>query len=453
MRKALVLSLVLVMALASSAFAAVNLSGEFKAEIANDGKDFSSDIKVTPTFTVNIGASSESEGNWSFEAESSLVDSEFKLGKYKLALEDDYFELYFWGNGKELSDKGSALGLISAGKAADDDGNRARLVVDAIEPVELTADFTQDALYVFAEADVIEDVTAGIAYLRKGTSVMDKDATNTIGVYGTGTVDMFTIQGDVAATLGVETEADEDDADAEEDKGLGIALGYAAKISAAVTPEIDVWAEYKGSQDGFVGSDVEKSKISVGATYEETALKVEGSFAQDLAAESNEISASATYRFSDTLGFADLFKSDKYYDNDAPAVGLSAKMVDFEIDNVTLNVASPVVEDLIWARAEAKYVPTTVEADEDDEEAETETAHNFELGAYGYIKATEKLTVEPSVEYKTANSVLTLKGAAGYKIGSSDTTLNLEVAKNFYPEDAEKVDSVERIKASVTVEF
>ena len=39
MKKVLVLSLVLVMALSSMAFAAVDFSGKFNAEIANDGPD------------------------------------------------------------------------------------------------------------------------------------------------------------------------------------------------------------------------------------------------------------------------------------------------------------------------------------------------------------------------------------------------------------------------------
>ena len=40
---------------------------------------------------------------------------------------------------------------------------------------------------------------------------------------------------------------------------------------------------------------------------------------------------------------------------------------------------------MIWARGLAKYVPNG-------------DNHIFEVGAFGYIKATEKLTVEPSVD-------------------------------------------------------
>ena len=94
---------------------------------------------------------------------------------------------------------------------------------------------------------------------------------------------------------------------------------------------------------------------------------------------------------------------------------------------------------MIWARGVAKYAPKGED-------------HTFEVGAFGYIKATEKLTVKPSVEFKSVDTVVTLRGIADYAIGSSDTTLSLEVAKNFYEEDA-GVDPVELIKASVKVGF
>lgn len=424
MKKVLVLSLVLVMALASSAFAAVNFSGDFTATIKNNGESFSSDLKVDNEFTVNIKASSESENNWSFSAESSLNSTEFKLGKYKLELNDDYFDLYFWGNGFELEDKGTTLGLIKAGKTAS--GNRARLVVDAIEPVTLTTDFTNNALYVFADADVIENVTAGIAYRRAGESnenVMSKDATNTIGVYGKGTVDMFTIEGDVAATLGEE-----------------IALGYGAKVTVKPMDQLSASVSYVGTAEDFVG-DTNANKVDASVTYTETDYRVKTTLAYDLKADDDPVTvtAEARYRFGQTLGFDDLFEDDKYFTNDAPAVGVSSEIANGGLDNVTLEVASPVVEDMIWARGLAKYVPSG-------------DNHNFEVGAFGYIKATEKLTVKPSVEFKSVDTVVTLRGIADYAIGSSDTTLSLEVAKNFYEEDA-GVDPVELIKASVKVGF
>ena len=110
---------------------------------------------------------------------------------------DEYFDMYFWGNGKELSDKGTTLSLISAGKAAS--GYRARVVVDAIEPVTLTADYDTNVLYVFADAN-IAGYDAGLAYKRSGKAGLE-DALNTVGVWGKAGIDMFTLQADLGATF------------------------------------------------------------------------------------------------------------------------------------------------------------------------------------------------------------------------------------------------------------
>lgn len=451
MKRVLVLSLVLVMALGSIAFADVNFSGSFKAEIANDGKKFLDDLGVKGTLTVNIGASAGDDANWSFEADSSIRTvhdkdgnpvTEFDLGKYLLKLDDQYFDLYFWGKGKELADKSTTLGLITAGKAAD--GHRARLVVDAVEPVTLTTDFTKNALYVFADATVA-GYDAGLAYKRNG-AIADENAKNTVGIWGKADIDMFTIQGDVAATL----EYDE----GEEGK-KGIALGYGAKVSAEVTDEVSVYAQYRGKQDGFDADDWEESELALNATYEETAVMVAGTFTMDLDVKSNTLKAEAYYRFSDTVAYSDLFKADKYYTNDAPAVGLVAELKDFGIKDVTLNVASPVVEDLVWARAYAKYISGT---EEGGNENVGDKVNNFEVGAFAHVKATDKLTIDPSVIYKTENSVIDLKADAKYLIGTSeDVALSLTVQKVMAKEGATDGEgnaiAKEVLKAGVEVKF
>lgn len=445
MKKVLVLSLVLVMALSSMAFAAVDFSGKFNAEIANDGPGFLDNMGVSGKLTVNIKAASGSDPDWSFEAESSLNSTddsiEFALGKYLLSLNDDYFDLYFWGKGRELSDKGTALSMLKSAKK--EANHRARLVVDAIEPVTLTVDFTSDkALYAFADVNISDDYAAGLAYKRN----VDL---NTIALWGKASIDMFTISGDFGATLGV-PKAEEDDEDvggvADGDE-TGIAFGYGAKVAADITDELNVYAQYRGSQDGFDGDDWKKSEFKLGATYTETALKVAGTFTMDLAAESNTLKVEGYYRFSDTLGYDDLFDGDEYFNNDAPAAGLVANLKDFGVQDVTLLVASPVVEDMVWARADAKWAPVKTEG---------ETTHTFEVGAYAYVKATEKLTIEPSVIYKTENSVIDLKGVATYKIGASDVALTLTAQKVMADEaegDEANAIAKEVLKAAVEVKF
>ncbi|KLU40179.1 MAG: hypothetical protein AA931_00620 [Peptococcaceae bacterium 1109] len=461
MKKVLVLSLVLVMALSSMAFAAVDFSGKFNAEIANRGPGFLDDMGVSGKLTVNIKAASGSDPDWSFEAESFLDSTddstEFALGKYLLSLNDDYFDLYFWGMGRELSDKGTALSMLKSAKK--EANHRARLVVDAIEPVTLTVDLTSDkALYAFADVNISDDYAAGLAYKRVEEEEVegeDEDpaptpeivSSNTIALWGKASIDMFTISGDFGATLGV-PKAEEDDEE------TGIAFGYGAKVAADITDELNVYAQYRGSQDGFDGDDWKKSEFKLGATYTETALKVAGTFTMDLAADSNDLKVEGYYRFSDTLGYDDLFDGDEYFNNDAPAAGLVANLKDFGVQDVTLLVASPVVEDMVWARADAKWAP--VKTAEEEGEGET-TKHTFEVGAYAYVKATEKLTIEPSVIYKTENSVIDLKGVATYKIGASDVALTLTAQKVMADEDAmdEEGDAIakEVLKAAVEVKF
>lgn len=464
MKKVLVLSLVLVMALSSMAFAAVDFSGKFNAEIANRGPGFLDDMGVSGKLTVNIKAASGSDPDWSFEAESSLNSTEFALGKYLLSLNDDYFDLYFWGKGRELSDKGTALSMLKSAKK--EANHRARLVVDAIEPVTLTVDFTSDkALYAFADVNISDDYAAGLAYKRNVYEVEeeaevedgngDVDPTpevslNTIALWGKASIDMFTISGDFGATLGV-PKAEEDNEDvggvADGDE-TGIAFGYGAKVAADITDELNVYAQYRGSQDGFDGDDWKKSEFKLGATYTETALKVAGTFTMDLEADSNTLKVEGYYRFSDTLGYDDLFDGDEYFNNDAPAAGLVANLKDFGVQDVTLLVASPVVEDMVWARADAKWAPVKTEG---------ETTHTFEVGAYAYVKATEKLTIEPSVIYKTEDSVIDLKGVATYKIGASDVALTLTAQKVMADEGATDEDdnaiAKEVLKAAVEVKF
>ena len=180
---------------------------------------------VSGKLTVNIKAASGSDPDWSFEAESSLNSTEFALGKYLLSLNDDYFDLYFWGKGRELSDKGTALSMLKSAKK--EANHRARLVVDAIEPVTLTVDFTSDkALYAFADVNISDDYAAGLAYKRNVYEVKEEEAEggdedaaptpeivslNTIALWGKASIDMFTISGDFGATLGVPKAEDDDE--------------------------------------------------------------------------------------------------------------------------------------------------------------------------------------------------------------------------------------------------
>jgi hypothetical protein len=144
MKRVLVITLVLVMAFASSAMAAVDFSGKFTATAEMDSfRVFVEEYELTPKFEVSIKATNESETdevlNWDFTGGISLKESKFELGKYKLGLYDDYFSAWAWGNDQELSDKGVNFGLVNAAKKATE--MRARLEVPVMDLATVTIDF------------------------------------------------------------------------------------------------------------------------------------------------------------------------------------------------------------------------------------------------------------------------------------------------------------------------
>ena len=131
-----------------------------------------------------------------------------------------------------------------------------------------------------------------------------------------------------------------------------VGLAYGAKVSSDVIDGLNVWAKFVGAGDGWKGDTIKAGKqvVSAGAKYTETELEVSGDVEQTIDGD-NKVNLGAKYRFSDKVGFGDLFKGDKYFNNDAPAAGLSASLTEFKLGSVTLNVASPVLEDFIWAKA------------------------------------------------------------------------------------------------------
>ena len=63
MKKVLVLSLVLVMALAGTAFAGINFGGEFTGEIKNGETRFMSGVRVNSALKINISADGSEENS------------------------------------------------------------------------------------------------------------------------------------------------------------------------------------------------------------------------------------------------------------------------------------------------------------------------------------------------------------------------------------------------------
>jgi hypothetical protein len=426
MKRVLVITLVLVMAFASSAMAAVSFSGKFTATAQMDSfRVFTEDYTLTPGFEVTISGSNKDETddvlNWEFSGGISLTDSKFELGKYKLGLYDDYFSAWAWGNGQELSDKGVNFGLVKAAKKATD--MRARLEVPVMDLATVTIDLTPPAaVRAFVDAE-IEGFNVGLAYLRDWS---ETDAKNVIAADVDTTIAAGDMDVNLEAAAGVTLGED-----------LGFAVGFGADADVIEPLNLEASVTHASEHWAGEGLTAKETVLAGGATYTESAFQVTASGSYTIVQDddnSNEISFGAKYRMSETVAYADLFKEDKdvWATNDAPAFGASVEFVDLGFDNVQVDAASPVVADMVWVKGQAKYTG----------------GKNFEASVLGKIVPFSKLTIKPSVKFVLAEveevaateeeepavettTTTTINLAASYKIGASDTTLNFQGKKVF----------------------
>lgn len=464
-KKVLVITLALIVAFAGSAMAEVKFSGKFTATAEQKNfKVFQEGYHLTSGFEFNISSSNknttefvevvekeeavlnedgeetgetavvletvtEERVNWDFTGGIKLVDSEFKLGKYKLYLNDNYFEAWAWGNGQNLSDKATYFDMIKAGKGSPADKMRARVAVPVMDLGKVTVDFEQnDNVRVFAEGTV-EGYNVGLAYARKDWTSED-DIQNVIVGQAGGAIAAgdYTVNAKAAAGVALGTD-------------LGFALGLSAdtkvteelKIEGSVTHANENWAADALSANYTV--------LSGKGTYTEKAYQAIASVKHTLIKEDeskNEISLSGSYRLSEKVAYNKLFNTDPsdgatFFNLDAPAFGVSAKFVDFKFDNVEAKAAAPVVEDMVWVLGTAKYLGDS----------------KFEAGVLGHILATNKLTVKPSVDYTSADKEFDVKLVADYKIGYSDTVLGFTAKKVLN----ETKDGEGLLQAKITVPF
>lgn len=443
MKKVLVLTLVLVMALASSAMAAVTFKGDFTATAEMDNfKLFVEDFELTTGLSVNISASSDEQTlvgedeeaeaytNWDFTAGLKIEDSAFKLGKYKLGLYDNYFNAYVWGNDYELSDKATYFSMISAPKKAS--GIRSRLEVPVLDLGTVTLDFAPaDNLRAFANATV-EGVDVGLAYARLNWTSETTAKDIIVAQAGYDVTEDINIKGAAGVTLG---------------EDLGIAAGFSA--DADVTEELNLNGSVTWANEHWVGEGTavaaNNTILKAGATYTESAFQVKANGSYTIVAEDddkNEVTLSAAYRMSETVAFDKLFDKDNWYKNDAPAFYADVKFANLGFDSVNVKAAAPVVADMVWVKGEASF------SGKDD----------YAANVAGHIAATDKLTLKPFAGYEREGNVIDLKLVADYLIGySSETALTLTVQKvmtddGVFDDEGNPVAG-ELIKASIKVPF
>lgn len=331
-------------------------------------------------------------------------------------------KLGFGGNGQNLSDKATPFGFITAGKAAAD--IRARLEVPVVDLATITLDFDpKDNLKAFVDGEV-EGFDVGLAYA--GTGLTD-EAGHALAVFGKGAVQSLNVKAEAGVKLGDE---------------LGLAFGFGA--DTLVTDELKVEGSVKYLNDKW--ADEQTTTLTGKATYTEAEFQAVVDASVTLKEENeNKVTLSGKYRLSDAVAYSYLFNrsrpSPTYFDLDAPAFGVSAVFANLEFNNVRVDVASPVVEDLIWVHAYASYLGEK----------------KFNANVLGHILATDKLTVNPSVDYKTEGQIIDAKLNATYKLGLSDTTLSFLIQKVFTEEGLEDDDgdpvAKELISVSVSVPF
>jgi hypothetical protein len=454
-KKVLVLTLALVLALASTAMAAVSFSGDFKAtysmtsfrfgqkpymfdyELNFNVKASSDDVTV-----VGEGDEAESKTNWEF---SGAVNAGHGLGKYKLTLNDQWFTANVWGNGQELSDKATYFDMIKAGKAANQ--MRARVEVPVVDMATVTLDFDQpNNLRTFVEAEV-SGFDIGVAYARKNWSTDDEGkvtADNVVVVQAGTKIDAGGVSIAPKAAVGLDIKED-----------FGMAFGVSADVG--LSDELSIAASVTNANEKWAKGDALTAKntvLSGTVTWADAALKASATVKQTLVKDdkdknTNVIDLDAWYRFSDKLDYADLFKADKWYTNDALAIHAFADLTNAKLGEVGVEAASPVMEN-IWVKGFAKY--GLYKATPDATGAVVEDK-GFKVGADGYIVVTPKLTVTPFVSFESLGKFLTAGTGASYKIGLSDTTIDLTLKRVQPFDDDYKKQVSSTVSASIKVPF
>jgi len=417
MKKVLVITLVLVMAFASSAMAAVSFSGKFTATAEmNSFRVFTKPYELKPGFSFTIGASNKSETdevvNWDFTAGIKLDDSKFELGKYKLGLYDNYFNIWVWGNGQELTAKSTHFDMISAGKAAGATAMRARLEVPVMDLGTVTVDLTAPtSVRAFVDVKALEGFNVSLGYLRDWAD--EENAKNVIAAGADTTIAAGDLDVTLKAGAGV-TIADD----------LGFAVAFGADTD--ITEELNVNASVKHANQHWAGDSVTAyaTVIAAGAKYTEDVFQVSASTSFTIEGDedkdnSNSVTLGAKYRMSDAVSYDNLFHKDHWFKNTALAVGAGVELANFKFSKVYADVTSPVVEDMVWVKGAASYT----------------SAKDLTASVLGHVVPFDKLTVIPFVEYKyntgSKESTPTVNLKANYKIGASTTELKFEAQRVF----------------------
>lgn len=432
-KKALVITLALVLAFASSAMAAVSFSGKFKIDFernfdfTDNDNLFEGTYTLTPKLTFSISASSKGESedrvDWEFSSGVKQVGDDWTFSGYKLGLYDQYFKAWVWGAGAELSDKATQFGWISASKAAGD--LRSRVEVPVADVATVTADFEGTTMRLFVDG-AVEGYNVGAAYeLAKWED--EATRTNRVVVQADGSIPAGDLDIALKAAVGIDVK--------KEDSGFAFGVDATVNPTDALSLNVvvknnDKW-EAKGQTD-----------VTAAATYTEAAFQLKGEVSQSFVKDGDNkpgITLTGFYRMSDTLNYGDLFDDKKWYTNDAPAFGVKAELSGANFSKLTIDATAPVVADVASVKAKAIY--------------EGKSAYSADV--LGRIVATSKLTLSPQVKFtKTADDdTLELKLGASYRIGDTGPSVTFGAETKTVTDAADAKTKTGKIFAGVEVAF
>ena len=421
MKKALVLTLIMVLAMAGVASAEVSFGGEFKVEyVVDTDKETAEDGAAEAP--LKLKAVAEEEGVWKADAElkaDANKPGELKVGKWSMNLNDDLFTADLWGNGVEKSEVKTPLEFFKAGKTGTDDKARMRLTSDVAGYVDLTLDYDYAAndLFVFAEK-ALDEVTVG--------GNIKKNLTEE-GVLGTAHVKYVYGPATLTGEVGMDTAE-------EEDNFLG-----GGKVDYKLNDQITLKgkATYKAENVG------DELLLEAGADYVENLFKVGGTLTRtdDLDNDDTEatykVKGNVTYRSNEDVAYDDLFDDyDKLtgYAAFAELAYTTAQDYDYAGDDkelekrdlepimeATIKGAGVAVPDMVWVYGEFSYKSDEDENVKDEDfqfilgnnkltdEAVLWVKDYFKVSAEATVQITDKLQAVPTVKYGTWNTLAQTK--------------------------------------------
>ncbi|NMB11742.1 MAG: hypothetical protein GX977_05595 [Firmicutes bacterium] len=404
MKKALVMTLIMVLAVAGIASAEAKLGGSFKVEyVVDTDKDNAGKGSAEAPLTLTVTA--EEEGVWSvsadLEADAADGDTTVEVGDWSMNLTDDLFVADLWGGGVEKDGIGTPLDFVATEDdvAAGPEGAHLRVTSDVLGYVDLTLDYDPDELFVFA-SKALNDITVGGAIQKDLTTEGVLAAVHGEYVFGAATL---------TGEVGMDT--------AEEDENF---MG-GGKVSYKLNDQITLKgkATYKAKN---IVKDYGELLLEAGADYVEDLFKVTGTVTMtddldyDDTKATYKIKANVTYRTNEDVAFGDLF--DDYdtltgYAAFAEAAYTTAKDFGDDLEPVmeaTLKGAGVAVPDMVWVYGELKY-----KSDEDtfkddfkfiDEPTPDATVkvplkveNYLKLKAEGTVRLTDKVKVIPAIKY------------------------------------------------------